>query len=79
MRDGKACRSEQLYIWCEIGAPNRADRYALLVEVNVQRLGEGRDEEPLGITFDQNDAAGKEQFASRHVDVALKVGFVRRG
>jgi hypothetical protein len=67
--------------FCRGGSPAgpepRADRNAPLIEVNVQRLSESGDEEPLGIAFNEDNAACEEQLSSSHVDVALKIGFVR--
>src|ERR1700733_4532421 len=52
MRNCETCLSEQFHIRREIGATDRANRDASLIKVNVQRLGEGRNEEAFGITLD---------------------------
>ena len=76
VRDIQTLRTQQLHVRREIGAPHRADGDAEHVERNVQRLGERRDEKPLGIALDEDHASREENLATADIDVALEVRLI---
>ena len=70
--------TEQGYVGSKVRPGHGADGYAEFVEVDALRLGKRRQQEPLGLPFDQKDALRKKDFASGDVEVSLKIRDNRR-